>query len=68
VDRSARHDQGVGGQDDNPGGVLEQAGRQRRGAQLMGGHQGTVEFALIPMDFIKQFFMNPKFKLPSCLN
>merc|ERR1712088_1226602 len=36
----ARDQQGVGGKDDHPGGVLEQARRQCRRAQLLGQHQG----------------------------
>ena len=37
----ARDQQGVGGQDDHPGGVLEQARRQCGRAQLLGQHQGN---------------------------
>ena len=40
VDCGPRVLQGVGGEDDHPGGVLEQAGRQRGRAQLLGGGQG----------------------------
>ena len=37
----ARDQQGVGGKDDHPRRVLEQAGRQRGRAQLLGEHQGN---------------------------
>ena len=42
MDGGARHDEGVGGPDDHPGGVLEQAGRECGRAQLLGGYQGNV--------------------------
>ena len=38
----ARDQQGVGGQDDDPGRVLEQTGRQRGRAQLLGQQTGDI--------------------------
>ena len=43
LDRGARDLEGVGGADDDLGGVLEQAGRQRRRTQLLGRAEGRVE-------------------------
>ena len=41
VGEGARDQQGVGGEDDHPRRVLEQVGRQRGRAELLGEHQGN---------------------------
>ena len=48
LDRGARDLEGVGGADDDLGGVLEQTGRQRRRTQLLGRAEGRVEFFFYP--------------------